>query len=204
VDPRLAVLDRTPPPAPLDLVTGLLDTWFGRTDSVATHPDEGLRTPADLAGWCRAHGTDVADDAVGEDDLALARTVRAGLRSVLARHTEPDVAEGAEETAARARLDEAAAGLRVRARVAVDPPRLEPEEGGVRGLLALAVTAPLAVDARTWSRLKACREPRCRTAFYDASRNGSGVWCSMGACGAAAKQPAFVERRRARREGARS
>jgi predicted RNA-binding Zn ribbon-like protein len=201
VDPRLAVLDRTPPPAPLDLVTALLDTWFGRTDD--GRADEGLCTPADLAAWCRAHGADVADDAVGEDELALARTVRAGLRAVLARHTEPDAPEGPEEAVARARLDEAAAGLRVRVRMSVDPPRLEPEDGGVRGLLALAVTAPLAVDGRAWSRLKACREPRCRTAFYDASRNGSGVWCSMAACGAAAKQRAFVERRRARRDAAR-
>ncbi|MDF2979117.1 MAG: hypothetical protein K0S40_3845 [Actinomycetospora sp.] len=54
----------------------------------------------------------------GVHDLALARGRARGLRAVLARHTEPDVPEDPDEAVARARLDEAAAGLRVRARVA--------------------------------------------------------------------------------------
>lgn len=193
MDPRLAVLDRTAPPAPLGLVTDLLDTWFGRTaDGVG---EDGLRTPADLAAWCRARGTEVADDAVGADDLDLARTVREGLRVVLAHHTDPELPVDPE---AVARFDDAAAGLTLRVRA--DPFRLEPdEERAVRRVLATVVAAPLGVDDRTWARLKACRDPLCRTAFYDGSRNGSGVWCSMSACGAAAKQRAFVERRRALR-----
>jgi predicted RNA-binding Zn ribbon-like protein len=196
VDPRLAVLDRTPPPAPLGLVTDLLDTWFGRTaDGVG---EDGLQTPTDLASWCRARGTEVADDAVGPDDLDLARTIRAGLRAVLARHTDPELPVDAE---AVERFDEAAAELRLRVRA--DPFRLESdEERDVRRVLATVVAAPLGVDERTWARLKACRDPLCRTAFYDGSRNGSGVWCSMSACGAAAKQRAFVERRRVKRAAA--
>ena len=140
MDPRLAVLGRTPPPAPLGLVTDLLDTWFGRTaDGVG---EDGLRTPADLAAWCRARGTEVADDAVGPDDLDLARTVRAGLRAVLARHTDPELPVDAE---AVERFDDAAAGLRLRVRA--DPFRLEPdEERAVRRVLATVVAAPLAVD----------------------------------------------------------
>ena len=35
----------------------------------------------------------------------------------------------------------------------------------------------------TWGRLKACAEDGCRWAFYDASRNQSGRWCSMAVCG---------------------
>jgi len=198
MDPRLAVLDRTPPPTPLDLVTDLLDTWFGRTDDGVG--EEGLQTPADLAAWCRARGVEVADDAVGPDDLDLARSVRAGLRTVLARHADPGPPVDAE---AVRRFDDAAAGLRLRVRA--DPFRLEPDEPtAARRLLAEVVAAPLGVDERTWERLKACRDPQCRTAFYDGSRNGSGVWCSMAACGAAAKQRAFVERRRARRAAERA
>jgi predicted RNA-binding Zn ribbon-like protein len=34
-----------------------------------------------------------------------------------------------------------------------------------------------------WSRLKLCREPGCRSAFYDGSRNGSGVWHNVRTCG---------------------
>ncbi|WP_328308764.1 CGNR zinc finger domain-containing protein [Actinomycetospora sp. NBC_00405] len=197
MDPRLTALGRTPPPEPLGLVTDLLDTWFGRTaDGVG---EDALRTPADLAAWCRARGAEVADAAVGSDDLDLARAIRAGLRTELARHTDPALAVDAE---AVERFDDAAAGLGLRVRA--DPFRLEPdEERAARRVLATVVAAPMAVDERTWARLKACRDPLCRTAFYDGSRNGSGVWCSMSACGAAAKQRAFVERRRVKRAGER-
>ena len=34
-----------------------------------------------------------------------------------------------------------------------------------------------------WSRLKLCREPGCRSAFYDRSRNGSGAWHNVRTCG---------------------
>ncbi|MEU1247917.1 CGNR zinc finger domain-containing protein [Micromonospora arida] len=32
-------------------------------------------------------------------------------------------------------------------------------------------------------RIKTCRNPRCRVAFYDRSRNNSGVWHSVRVCG---------------------
>ncbi|WP_432947502.1 CGNR zinc finger domain-containing protein [Kribbella sp. CA-253562] len=41
----------------------------------------------------------------------------------------------------------------------------------------------LAQRAGTWSRLKLCREPGCRSAFYDTSRNHSGVWHNVHICG---------------------
>ncbi|HLU54124.1 MAG TPA: CGNR zinc finger domain-containing protein [Pseudonocardia sp.] len=182
-------------PAPLDLVQDLVNTWSGRLSGGG---DEHLASPADLARWCRAHGVAVADDAVTADDLALARTVREGLRAALARHN--DAVQPADAEALQ-RLDEAAPALGLRVSLAGDSPELLPRDGSpARRLLAsaLAAVVPAARD-RTWQRLKVCREPRCRAAFYDASRNASGVWCSMSACGAAAKQRAFVERRRARR-----
>ena len=41
----------------------------------------------------------------------------------------------------------------------------------------------LAQHSSAWSRIKLCREPGCRTAFYDASRNGSGTWHNVRTCG---------------------
>jgi predicted RNA-binding Zn ribbon-like protein len=41
----------------------------------------------------------------------------------------------------------------------------------------------LAQHTGTWSRIKLCREPGCRTAFYDASRNASGTWHNVRTCG---------------------
>jgi predicted RNA-binding Zn ribbon-like protein len=171
-----------------------VNTWFGRLSGGG---DDGLQTPAGLARWCREHGAPVADDAVTAGDLELALTVREGLRAALARHN--DAAQPPDE-AALDRLDAVAPALGLHVSFAGPGPDLRPQDGSaVRQLMStvLAAAVPAARD-RTWHRLKVCREPRCRAAFYDASRNASGVWCSMSACGAAAKQRAFVERRRAR------
>jgi predicted RNA-binding Zn ribbon-like protein len=187
-------VSRSAAPAPLDLVQDLVNTWFGRLSGGG---DEGLQTPADLARWCRKHGAPVADDAVTADDLELTLTVREGLRAALARHNDT---EQPGDEAALDRLDRVAPELGVHVSFAGPEPGLHPQDGSpVRQMLAtlLAAAVPAARD-RTWHRLKVCREPRCRAAFYDASRNGSGVWCSMSACGTAAKQRAFIERRRAR------
>ncbi|RAO40374.1 hypothetical protein GAR06_06119 [Micromonospora saelicesensis] len=47
-------------------------------------------------------------------------------------------------------------------------------------VLAALFEAQLADVAR---RIKTCRNPRCRVAFYDRSRNNSGIWHSVRACG---------------------
>jgi predicted RNA-binding Zn ribbon-like protein len=187
-------VSRSDAPAPLDVVQDLVNTWYGHLSGGG---DEGLQTPADLARWCRKHGASVPDEAVTAGDLELARTVREGLRAALARHN--DAGQPVDEPALH-RLDEVAPELGVHVSLAGPEPDLRPLGGSaVRQLMAtlLAAAVPATRD-RTWHRLKVCREPRCRAAFYDASRNASGVWCSMSACGAAAKQRAFVERRRAR------
>ncbi|MDT3725889.1 CGNR zinc finger domain-containing protein [Streptomyces sp. DSM 41972] len=38
----------------------------------------------------------------------------------------------------------------------------------------------------TWQRLELYREPACRSAFHDRSRNNSGVWHDVRRCGNAA------------------
>ncbi|MET9015970.1 CGNR zinc finger domain-containing protein [Streptomyces olivaceoviridis] len=43
-------------------------------------------------------------------------------------------------------------------------------------------------------RLKLCRNPRCSVAFYDRSRNNSGVWHDVRTCGNAANLRAFRAR----------
>jgi hypothetical protein len=55
------VSTRSPAPAPLDLVQDLVNTWFGH---LAGGGDERLRSPADLARWCREHGALVPDEAI--------------------------------------------------------------------------------------------------------------------------------------------
>ncbi len=58
------------------------------------------------------------------------------------------------------------------------------------GTIALAIMG--AQREGCWKRFKACLH--CEWVFYDRSKNQSGRWCSMSACGGRAKVAAFRER----------
>jgi predicted RNA-binding Zn ribbon-like protein len=68
---------------------------------------------------------------------------------------------------------------------------------GARAVERFAAEVVLAVAAAqaagTWARLKACHH--CSWLFYDSSKNRSGRWCSMTACGGRQKMRAYRRRR---------
>lgn len=68
---------------------------------------------------------------------------------------------------------------------------------GLAGALArlFAIILAAQVDG-TWHRLKVCQNDVCRWAFYDASKNQSGHWCTMAICGSRRKTRAYRARRR--------
>ena len=75
--------------------------------------------------------------------------------------------------------------------------RIVPTGRGTRWLAsALWAEALLAQQAGIWPRLKLCNNPDCRAAFFDTSRNNSGVWHDVSTCGNTANLRAFRERRR--------
>ncbi len=94
-------------------------------------------------------------------------------------------------------LNEAARRVRLGVRLHPDDGyRLMAEGVGIDrpiGELLIAVTGAMA--AGSWSRLKVCANDACQLAFYDASRNRSGRWCSMATCGNRMKGRAYRERR---------
>ena len=66
---------------------------------------------------------------------------------------------------------------------------------GFPGALSqLLVPIVLASLDGTWARMKVCREPGCLEAFYDWSRNRSGVWCDMSVCGNRTKSRSYRRR----------
>lgn len=69
----------------------------------------------------------------------------------------------------------------------------------VSGLGRIVVLVHDAVRDGTWNRLKACPEDACNYTFYDTSRNGSRVWCSMAGCGTKVKMRAYRARTNAAR-----
>jgi predicted RNA-binding Zn ribbon-like protein len=69
---------------------------------------------------------------------------------------------------------------------------LAPAASGLAAALA-RLLIPVADGLRdgSWQRVKACRSPDCQWAFYDRSRNHSGVWCDMAICGNRTKVRAY-------------
>ena len=150
-----------------------------------------LTCPADLDRWWHDAGGPGRESTDG--DLELARTLREGLRAQLATHNDAEIEADA---AALVRFEEATGRLplRVTAGGEVVVPTDDAAPPALVAVLAAAVRARM--DG-SWSRLKICRDPRCREAYRDTSRNRSRTWCSMEVCGARSKQRAFVDRRRA-------
>lgn len=81
--------------------------------------------------------------------------------------------------------------------------RIDPTGSGWRWL-ASALFSEICLSQRddTWKRLKQCREPACRTTFYDRSKNNSGRWCNVKTCGNAANLRASRARGRERQRAA--
>lgn len=134
-----------------------------------------LESPEALSDWLSRRGLLPRGTELSDDDLERAREARAGLRSLIGAAAE-DVASGL--------LNRAASDAAVRVRFEADgSARFEPASANVGGALGrLFATVVLARAEGFWSRLKICEAEACGQAFYDASNNRRGRWCSR-ACG---------------------
>ena len=177
----------TAAPGRLELVRQFLNTADVGSDA------DDLDSPEALRRWL---GERLADP--GEVDgagLERARELREAVRALAAgNHGEP-VPE-----AALGVLDRAAQAARLRPRFSAAGAVLDPEAAGLEGALGSLVAAVYeAMATGTWSRFKVCARQSCRWAFYDASRNRSGTWCSMRVCGNRTKSERFRRRSAASR-----
>jgi predicted RNA-binding Zn ribbon-like protein len=102
-------------------------------------------------------------------------------------------AHGASAGAALAQLNQIAERVPLRVRFD-DAPHLEPARRDAPAVGPILATVYDALSDEALSRLKVCRNDACRWAFYDTSRNRSGVWCTMAICGN--RQKGRVYRRR--------
>ncbi len=175
-----------PLPGQLDLVKAFVNSVDFEDEA------EELSSPAALVAWLAERGLLEEGTRATKADLGRAVALREALRELLLAHhgdydPDPAAAPTVDATAARARL-----------RLAFAPDgvaRPAPEAPGVDGALGrlLAIVAGAQADG-TWSRLKACPAETCRWAFYDRSKNRSGVWCNMAVCGNRAKVRGYRER----------
>jgi predicted RNA-binding Zn ribbon-like protein len=177
----------TPAPNRLDLVIDFVNTRDVEENT------EGLASPGDLEQWLAAHGLLRPGAAARAQDLAAALSLREALRAAMLANNggEPDPAAWSRiEQAGR----EGQLGVHFGAGGVV---QLQPASEGVRGALAALLTPVVAaIGDGTWTRTKACRADDCAWAFYDRSRNRSGVWCDMAVCGNRTKVRAYRQRSR--------
>jgi predicted RNA-binding Zn ribbon-like protein len=169
-----------PAPAGLALVQELVNThavYRGGPDLLADLPSARRWLAAAARQWAAVEGLAAPETALSEPGVATLREVRAALEEMLAvpadeRPEGPPA--GAVRTRAPAELLRDGEG-----RVGIVP------IGTGAGWLESAVWSEVLLAQRsgTWSRLKLCREPGCRSAFYDTSRNHSGVWHNVRSCG---------------------
>lgn len=144
---------------------------------------DAWRDVDDLDSWLRREGYDVERVTVAfRDKMLELRDVM--WRSIVHRSLSP-LAHALEHC----RLQPLVDGARLRL-VATDATDATSDVVAAR-LVEVIVEAQ---STDTWERLKACQH--CGWIFVDASRNRSGRWCSMSACGGREKARAYRSRRR--------
>ncbi|MEU3769610.1 CGNR zinc finger domain-containing protein [Amycolatopsis keratiniphila] len=171
-------------PSGLALVQDFLNTKAIKTYGLDLLSDADLARPwaaEALAEWSRARDSEAPEISLGPGDLRALRDLRASFVSLV---------DG----------EDADLGKPVRADLALRDGvvRLFPSGTGRQWLAsALWTETLLAQQAGIWSRLKLCRLDGCRSAFYDVSRNNSGVWHDVRTCGNVANLRAARERKKA-------
>lgn len=184
-----------PAPGGLAFVQDLLNTLSA---GKPREPDllenvEGARAWLDqaLKSWSSATHRPAPGIELTAEDLQGLRDFRHDLGRSL--HAQPG--DSAAEPGPAASLMTLPTALRLDENGAI---YAEPRGTGWRQAASLAlIEAYEAQCTDTLRRLKSCRNTRCLTAFYDRSRNNSGVWHDVHVCGNAANLRNYRARKRA-------
>ncbi len=178
---------REPAPGGLELVRAFLNS-----SDIEAGTDE-FATVAGVEAWLRSHDLPIAGAPITEGDRERLVAVRESLRDLITCRERGEPAD-----AALGFLGEAARSSPLTVAFDADGrATLRSAESGITGLIGRFLSEiSVASVAGTWSRLKVCRNDGCRWAYYDKSRNHSGIWCSMAVCGNRAKGRALRVRRR--------
>jgi predicted RNA-binding Zn ribbon-like protein len=174
------------PPHALNLVVDFVNTLDIEAGT------DALSTPLGLQAWLtEAQLFAPNGDQPGEAKRLDAVRLREALRALMLANNggAPDERAGRElERAAR----DGELGVHFADSGAVS---LGPGIDGLAGALSrLLIPVAEALGDGSWQRVKACRSADCKWAFYDRSRNHSGVWCDMAICGNRTKVRAYRDR----------
>ncbi len=178
---------RPPAPGELELVRGFVNTL-----DVESGTDE-IDTQARLRAWLAERGLVDRQVAPAPEDVVRVTAFRESLRSLLLANggepVDPDAVAALNRLSSSlpAVIEFDASG-----HVGIGSPA-----PGVDGALVRLLSILFRSMAEgTWHRLKACRSDACQWAFYDHSKNHSGLWCDMAVCGNRMKVRRYQQRRR--------
>ncbi len=133
--------------------------------------------------WSEVSGIPAPAMVLTDRDAGRLRSLRASLRALVVDERAPGEA-----------LPDVTAGFGLS-----DSGQLQllPRGHGAHWLASAAWTEVLlSQHSSTWRRLKCCREAACGSAFYDHSRNCSGIWHDVKTCGNRANLRSSRARRR--------
>lgn len=155
---------------------------------------DGIDRPSELASWLRGHDLLKRGARLSRAELKRAGELREALRELAGsnagRPLTPAAVSILDRESARARLGRLFGRTRVPA-----------GWDEVAGRLLLSVIRARADGS--WMRLKTCSNEACRWAFFDRSRNRSGLWCAMSVCGSRLKMRSYRQRHASIESGAR-
>jgi predicted RNA-binding Zn ribbon-like protein len=181
-------------PGELAVIQDFLNTQYGQ----ARHAHVELANPEQLRTWLVARSLLANDIAITEGDFRRVIQLREALRVFLHTNNSFEASTVPDEI-----LNNLASNAPLTVHFRPDElPVLEPDIAGIDGMIArlVGIVFTSMIDG-TWARLKVCRNERCQKAFYDISKNHSGVWCSMTVCGSRFKAQVYRQRRITQVEG---
>jgi predicted RNA-binding Zn ribbon-like protein len=178
----------TPAPGGLALVQEFINTRAipGQGADLLNDGDAATTWAAQaLPTWLARRGIDSPRWKLTDGDATTLRALRVTLTGLLTSGTLDCTTDG---TAGSAELVVSQDGQ----------VQLLPSGRGPRWLCSALWTEVLQAQLTgDWTRLKVCRNPDCSSAFYDRSKNNSGVWHNVKTCGNAANLRTSRARRRA-------
>lgn len=163
----------TSAPAPLELVRVFANTFDPETGRDVLH-----ESAPQVSAWFESKGYPATIPMMNGYEALWA--LRDAVRQALEAHTH-----AADSAAAWERIRSYAQTAELRLDVeGPDRVRLAAASSGLAGFVGEILARIYdAIRDGSWSRLKVCTESSCGFAFYDYSKNGSGVWCDMSICG---------------------
>ncbi len=190
----MAQPQRLPSPRDLDRLLAFINS-LDREDYEREGINEALATIESATAFLRNLGVLSVTDQLAGRDLARLKSLRECLRAVLAANAGQGDLTGAWR-ALQWELGRARYGLSLQSTAASSSSMaIVPTGSGADRVAAIMIGLLYdAIQNGDFDRLKACSSKSCQWAFYDASKNRTGEWCSMAICGNRAKA-----RRRRRR-----